>query len=99
MRLIACVVMVSSVALAGPKYEVVNNELVVPQPVTFETGSAKLTADAGEAIAYVKGYLDEKSYISTMRIEVHSDATGDAGKNQALSEQRALAVAKALVAK
>ena len=45
------------------------------------------------------GYLADKTYISTLRIEGHTDDRGDAGANQALSEKRALAVAKALVAK
>jgi OmpA-OmpF porin, OOP family len=53
--------------------------------------------DGDAALDYVKGYLADKSYVSTMRIEVHADTDGD--KSQRLTEQRALAVAKALVAK
>lgn len=98
-RIALLVCSLSSVALADrPTYNVENNTLAVPHPITFETGGAKLK-DSGAAIEYVKGYLDDKSYISTLRIEVHTDDQGDAKKNQTLTEQRALAVAKALVAK
>jgi OmpA-OmpF porin, OOP family len=84
MRALA-ILLLSTVAFAET-YKVENNILVVPQG-----------GDA--AIDYVKGYLAEKSYVSTMRIEVHVDTDGDAKKTQKLTEQRALAVAKALVAK
>ncbi|MSP61093.1 MAG: OmpA family protein [Myxococcales bacterium] len=43
---------------------------------------------------HVKAYLDAKAYISLLRIEVHTDAQGDDRYNQALSEKRALAVAR-----
>ena len=74
------------------------NQLNVPAPVTFETGSDKLRPESAAAIAHVKAYLDAKSYISLMRVEVHSDAQGGAAFNQTMSEKRALAVAHALVA-
>ena len=83
----------------APKYEIKDNHLVLPAPIVFETNSAKLAPASDATIAFIKGYLDDKSYISLMRIENHSDAQGDAKANQALSEKRALAVAKAIVAK
>ncbi len=89
----------SSVAFAEPKYEIKDNELVVPHVVAYETGKANLKAESDDAIAFVKGYLDAKAYISTLRIEVHTDNMGGSEFNQAMSEKRALAVAKALVAK
>jgi OOP family OmpA-OmpF porin len=54
---------------------------------------------SAEAITYVAEYLADKSYVSTLRVEVHADSTGAAAVNQTLTEQRALAVARALVAK
>src|ERR1043165_1183126 len=92
-------ILASSLAIADTKYELKDNELVVPSPVTYDTGKASLASPSSAAIDYVKGYLDAKSYISTLRIEVHSDNQGGAAFNQALSEKRALEVAKALVAK
>jgi OmpA-OmpF porin, OOP family len=88
---------VASVASGDDKFEVQNNRLVVPHPVTFAVGSDKLHAESDAAVDYVKRYLEAKSYISLLRIEVHSDSTGNEAMNQKLSEQRALAVGKALI--
>jgi len=58
-----------------------------------------VTIHTASAIAYVKGYLDDKSTVTTLRIEVHADQTGRPDAIQTLTETRAMAVAKALVAK
>ena len=79
------------------RYELENNELKVPGPVMFEAGSAKLKDQSYDVIAYVQGYLEAKSYISLLRVEVHTDAQGADEANQKLSEARALAVVDALV--
>lgn len=84
MRALA-VLLLSTLAFAE-SYKVENNILVVPR-------------EGDAALDYVKGYLADKSYVSTLRIEVHTDTDGDAKKSQALTQQRALAIAKALVAK
>lgn len=89
----------ASAALAGGPYTIENNELKLPGPVVFETGSDKLKPESAAVIDFVKGYLDDKTYISMMRIENHTDSDGNAAKNQELSEKRAMAVARALVAK
>lgn len=81
------------------RYELSGNELKVPGPVLFETGSDRVKPESEGALAHVKGYLTEKSYISLLRIEVHTDNAGDPAANQALSERRSLAVAKALIAR
>lgn len=88
----------SRVALADA-YEIKNNELTVPHSIFYEAGKATLQPSSDAALVYVKGYLAAKSYISKMRIEVHTDSTGNDEFNQKLSEERALAVAKSLVAK
>lgn len=80
-------------------YELQDNRLVVPQPIVFATGKAQLTPESDAALDFVKGYLEAKSSISTLRIEVHSDDQGDAKANQALTEARAAAVFSALVKK
>jgi OOP family OmpA-OmpF porin len=81
------------------RYEVDGNQLKVPHPIAFETGKATLTADSAAAIEYVAGYLADKTYVSTLRVEVHADSMGAATFNQALTEKRALAVARALAGK
>jgi len=74
-------------------YKISGNEVVIAKAVSFETGSAKLTPESDEALTIVKQYLDDKSYISRLRIEGHLATDG----SQQLSEQRALAVCKRLV--
>lgn len=83
----------------GPTYKLDGNNVVPPSPVVYETGKAKLTVESDAALASIRSFLDDKSYVSTLRIEVHSDNTGKAAANQTLTEQRALAVARALVAR
>jgi OOP family OmpA-OmpF porin len=80
-------------------YQIENSRLVTPGPVLFQAGSDKLKPESEAALEHVRAYLADKTYISTLRIEVHSDNQGDPQKNQALTEQRALAVARALVKK
>jgi OOP family OmpA-OmpF porin len=98
MRWLSPLLLASSVAFAQPKYEVKNHELVVPAPIVYETGKETLRPESDEAIAYVKGYLAAKTHVSKLRIEVHTDSRGSDDFNQQISERRALAVAKALVA-
>ena len=78
-------------------FQIENNELKLPAPVGFETGSDKLKPESYEVLAIVKDYLQEKAYISTLRIEGHTDDNGNPAKNQELSEKRALAVARWLI--
>jgi OOP family OmpA-OmpF porin len=72
------------------------NRLVLPTPVYFPSGKAELSQSSGAAIDAVAKYLAEKKYVTTLRIEGHV-AIG--GQPQQLSQDRALAVAKALVKK
>lgn len=78
-------------------FELDGNELKVPSSIVFKTAGAELLPESDAALAHVAAYLAAKDYISTLRVEVHSDATGSADFNQALTEKRALAVARALV--
>jgi OmpA-OmpF porin, OOP family len=78
-------------------FQIENNELKLPAPVVFETGSDRLKPESYEVLAIVKEYLQEKTYISLLRIEGHMDDNGAAVKNQQLSEKRALAIARWLI--
>jgi OmpA-OmpF porin, OOP family len=94
--------LVVSTAFADSKsrtYKLDNNKLEVPSPVVFDTGKDTLKSESAEAIAYVADYLADKTYISTLRVEVHSDSTGSEEFNQKLTQKRAFAVGKALIAK
>lgn len=86
----------ADLAAPRPNFPLEGNRLVLPAPITFKTGSAELTDESAKTVQYIAAYLADKTYISLLRIEGHSDNVGD---TQRLTEQRALAVAKALVAK
>ncbi|MEL6986743.1 MAG: OmpA family protein [Bacteroidota bacterium] len=63
--------------------------------VNFETGSATLTADSKTQIGNLASVM--KAYPGVnIRLEGHTDNTGDAAKNKTLSGQRAMAVKNAL---
>lgn len=79
------------------RYELEGNELKLPGPVVFAINSGKLKPESDVVLDHVKGYLEAKSYISLMRVEVHTDSLGDEKANQLLSEERAVAVVEALV--
>jgi OOP family OmpA-OmpF porin len=81
---------------AQPKIE--NNKLILEKQVTFKTGTAELTDEGKEALLAVKDFLKQKDYISTLRVEGHTDNAVDETKNQTLTEQRALTVCKWLAA-
>jgi OOP family OmpA-OmpF porin len=99
MRSLLISLLFSSAAFAQEaSFELEGNTLKVPGPVVFKTASAELSPDSDAVLRHVKAYLDAKSYISSMRIEGHTDNQGDPGMNLKLSGERALAVARWLVA-
>lgn len=70
--------------------------LELPGSLTFEVGSARLSAGARRALADVaKVLVSYRSSVTT--VHGHTDDSGDAALNRELSAQRALAVARFLV--
>lgn len=76
-------------------YKLEGNEVKIAKEILFEAGSEKLKPESVAALEIVKQYLTQKSYISLLRVECHTDIPGEA--SQLLSEKRALAVCKKLV--
>lgn len=76
-----------------------SGNLVSDRALGFETGGATLTAEGAGAVRDIAAWLAEHDDVSLVRIESHTDSDGDPQKSQALSEQRALTVARALVAR
>lgn len=72
-----------------------NIKLIMPGNVTFRTGSAEIQADFYDTLNSVANSFKEFPD-SNVRITGHTDSTGDAMKNQILSEQRASSVARYL---
>lgn len=77
-----------------PTFQLEGNELITPAPVLFKPGSDQLDEESEAALEHVKAYLEAKGYITLMRIEAHTDNSGDSADAQTLTEKRALAVAK-----
>lgn len=96
MRILKTVLVASGLlsALAGTAqstaFKLNGHELELPAPILFEKGTATLTPSSTPALQHIKDYLANKTYISVLRIEGHAS-------EQALSEQRALAVSRWLV--
>lgn len=76
-------------------YKMNGNELVFDQAITFNGGSAELTNNDIKILTAVKDFLNEKKYVSTLRIEGHVASNKNNAQN--LSEQRANAIAKWLI--
>jgi len=79
----------------APSFRLEGHELLLPSPIAFKPGTDTLTEESTAALEHVRAYLEARSYISALRIEGHLDEDG----SQALTEKRALAVARWLVAK
>jgi OmpA-OmpF porin, OOP family len=78
-------------------YKLEGNEVKISKPIVFETGSDKLKPESMAALEIIRQYLTDKSYISLLRVECHSDNVGDENSKQLLTEKRALEVCKKLV--
>lgn len=85
------------IAHAQQKYTLDGNQLVLPSAIEFESGSDKIKPQSKDALMHIKDYLQDKTYISTLRIELHTDADGNAADKQQLTEKRSLAVGRWLV--
>lgn len=81
------------------RYQLEGNELKLPGPVVFAVNSDQLKPESDAVLEHVKGYLEAKSSITLLRVEVHTDSMGDERANQRLSEERAAALVAALVKK
>lgn len=81
------------------QFKIEKNELILPSPILFETGSAKIKLEESKtSLLYIKSYLEEKTYITLLRIESHTDNSGSEVSNQNITSQRSKAVYDWLVA-
>lgn len=77
-------------------FAITDNHLVLPGPIVFATGTADLDVDASAAaLWFLHDYLEAKDYITLVRIEGHSDESGDDALM--MTGDRALAVGRWLV--
>ena len=86
-----------SLVINAQDYKLEGNEVKTAKQIIFETGSDELKPESMAALEVIKQYLADKSYISLLRVECHTDNSGDANAGQLLTEKRALAICKKLV--
>lgn len=82
---------------AAQDYRIENNEVKISKSITFKTGTAELLAESDEALLIIKKYLQDKTYISLLRVEAHTDNSGNEAANQLLSQKRAAAICRKLI--
>jgi OmpA-OmpF porin, OOP family len=89
--------MLLSFTLSAQDYRIENNEVKITAAIKFKTGTAELLPESDAALLIIKKYLDDKSYITLLRVEAHSDNAGDEKASQLLTEKRASAVCQRLI--
>ena len=77
-------------------YILANGEVKPVGDITFATGTASINAESEEGLLGIKKFLDDKSYVSLLRVEGH---VFGAANSQKLSEARANAICAWLIAK
>ena len=98
MKFLFCILIpLLALNLQAQDYKLEGNEVKISKPVLFEAGTDKLKPESTTALQIISQYLADKSYISQLRVEGHSDNSGNAAANQVLTEKRALAICKKLV--
>ena len=80
------------VAPRPPLAVVTETEIHIEEEIPFAVDSADLVAPSDEILSAVKRLLDEHPELRRIRIEGHTDSTGDPAYNDDLSARRALAV-------
>lgn len=95
--LLALLITAFAFSASAQTFKLEGNEVKLDLPITFKTGTAVLKPESDAALNIIKKYLDDKSYISLLRVEAHMDVQNDEAANQSLTEKRALAVSRRLV--
>lgn len=78
-----------------PKAFLQGTSIKITDQVKFKTGSAEIIGkDSDEVLNAVLGVLKAHPEVKALRVEGHTDSTGDATRNKTLSQARAESVAK-----
>ena len=83
--------------LQAQVYKLQENKVKITKPVLFEAGSAKLKPESIAALEIIKQYLTDKTYISQLRVECHTDNSDAVAISQALTEKRAMVTCRKLI--
>lgn len=80
-----------------PLARVTETEIAIGEQIQFAIDSAELVGDGGQVLPDVLHVLETHPEITKVRVEGHTDSTGDAAHNEDLSKRRAETVVKWLV--
>jgi OOP family OmpA-OmpF porin len=84
---------ISCLVNAQTEFKIEQNELILPAPILFETGSEKIRLEESKvSLQHIKAFLEAKTYITLIRIEGHTDNNGNESVNQKLTEVRSKSV-------
>jgi outer membrane protein OmpA-like peptidoglycan-associated protein len=86
-------------AKGPPLAQIQEKQITISEQIQFKTDSAEILADSEPIVEAVAEILTSTPKIAKLRIEGHTDATGNPAANLELSKRRAAAVVAALVAK
>jgi OOP family OmpA-OmpF porin len=82
---------------APPAVVVACDEVVLSEPLTFDTGAVTLTDASRGLLGQVAAAVLAEPWIHQITVEVHTDSTGSSAYNARMSQERANAVVEALV--
>jgi len=74
-----------------------DGELITEKQIRFKENTAELLPESTDVLAYIKKYMDDRSYISLLRIEANVTASGESRKDELLATERATAVYTKLI--
>lgn len=77
-----------------PTIELKGGAITSSEAIEYEAGSDKIAASSEDVLVGIRDLLNQRTDVSLVRIESHSDAQGNDQYNQQLTEHRALAVAR-----
>jgi outer membrane protein OmpA-like peptidoglycan-associated protein len=80
-----------------PRVRVEERQIKITEEIKFRTDSAELLPESDGVLFEVRDTLNAHPGIRRVRVEGHTDATGDAAYNRELSQRRAEAVSTWLV--
>ncbi len=82
-----------------PRVHVTDKEIVILEQVEFETGQATIKHASDGLLSSVAQVFKDYPDILKVEVQGHTDSRGSAGLNKNLSQRRAEAVLKALIAR
>ena len=97
MKSILLLLLTVSLTVSSQTFQVENNSLLLPSEISFKPGTAVLTPESESALKHVLAYLNQKDYISLIRVEGHVFTSQNDSVNLVLSQNRALIVCKWLI--